>query len=63
MYDLPEDWNVSKYWPMKYKDVYYNIRANEKYGFNNEFFYVKSGSENKIVKGLIFFFFVKPYFE
>jgi hypothetical protein len=39
MYNLPVDWNVSKYWPMKYNDVYYNIRANEKYGFNNEFFY------------------------
>jgi hypothetical protein len=39
MYDLPENWNVSKYWPMKYNDVYYNIRENEKYGFNNEYFY------------------------
>lgn len=40
MYDLPEDWNVSKYWPLKYTDVYYNILANEKYMFNNEFFMI-----------------------
>ena len=39
MYDLPEDWNVSKYWPMQYKNVYYNIGATEKYRFNNEYFY------------------------
>jgi len=39
MYDLPNDWNVSKYWPIKYNNVYYNIRANEKHKFNNEFFY------------------------
>lgn len=39
MYSLPEDWNVSKYWPIKYNNVYYNIRVNEKYMFNNEYFY------------------------
>jgi hypothetical protein len=27
------------YLPIKYNDVYYNIHANEKYRFNNEFFY------------------------
>ena len=54
MYSLPEDWNVSKYWPIKYNDVYYNIRVNiirgnirvnEKYRFNNEFFYDLDGSQ------------------
>jgi hypothetical protein len=41
MYSLPGDWNVSNYWPLKYNDVYYNIRVNEneKHRFNNEFFY------------------------
>ena len=41
MYSLPGDWNVSNYWPIKYNDVYYNIRVNEneKHRFNNEFFY------------------------
>jgi hypothetical protein len=39
MYGVPYDWNVSKYWPIKYNDVYYNIRADEKHKFNNEYFY------------------------
>jgi hypothetical protein len=39
MYSLPYNWKVSNYWPMKYNQVYYNIRENEKYRFNNEFFY------------------------
>jgi len=47
MYDLPGDWNVSNYWPMKYNDVYYNIRANEKYSFNNEYFYDLDGQLQK----------------
>ena len=48
MYSLQDDWNVSNYWPIKYNGVYYNIRVNnirgnirvnEKYMFNNEYFY------------------------
>ena len=39
VYSLASSWNVSNYWPIKYNDVYYNIRENEQYRFNNEFFY------------------------
>ena len=39
MYDIAEDWKVSNYRTIKYNDVYYNIRPNEKYRFNNEYFY------------------------
>jgi hypothetical protein len=39
MYALPGDWSVSEYFPIKYNNVYYNILANEKYRFNNEYFY------------------------
>jgi len=46
VYNLASSWNVSSYWPIKYNDVYYNIRANEQYGFNNEFFYDLHLDEN-----------------
>ena len=39
VYGLASSRKVSTYFPINYNDVYYNIRANEQYRFNNEFFY------------------------
>jgi hypothetical protein len=54
VYNLASSWNVSNYWPIKYNDVYYNIRANEQYRFNNEFFYDLhlDDDPDKIIRGL-----------
>ena len=40
MRKFPVDWDTSKYYPVKYNYVYYNIDESEKYKFNNEYFYI-----------------------
>lgn len=39
MYNFPVGWDISKYYPVKYNYVYYNINESENYKFNNEYFY------------------------
>ena len=39
MYTVGTDWDIGEYYPISYKDVYYNISPNGNYKFNNEFFH------------------------
>ena len=45
IYQLDTTWDIGEYYPISYKDVYYNISPNGKYKFNNEFFYHLNGLE------------------
>jgi hypothetical protein len=43
MYSVKPDWDIGEYYPISYKDIYYNISPNGKYKFNNEFFHHLNG--------------------
>jgi hypothetical protein len=43
MYTVVTDWDIGEYYPVSYKDIYYNINPNGKYKFNNEFFHNLNG--------------------
>jgi hypothetical protein len=43
MYTVGTDWDIGEYYPISYKDVYYNISPNGNYKFNNDFFHHLNG--------------------
>ena len=52
MYEVRTDWDIGEYYPISYKDIYYNISPNGNYKFNNEFFHHLNLNELPLVLAL-----------
>ena len=53
MYSVGIDWDIGEYYPISYKDIYYNISPNGNYKFNNEFFHHLNLNELPLVPGAL----------
>lgn len=53
MYDVQIDGNASSYYPLAYDGIFYNLVPDQKYGFNNEYYYKLENLE--IERGTTFF--------